>query len=134
MRVPSFLRVPLFLGLAAGIVPGIVAAAAPAGFAPQLIPESGVLGPCNFITGEIHFDCVPIYLGYLIQLIFGMLGTICLLMVIWAGYEWAFSGIKGDSNAAKARLKNALLGFAFSILAFLIVDTIVTVLLSGPTS
>ena len=25
----------------------------------SLIPESGILGTCNFITGSIHFDCLP---------------------------------------------------------------------------
>ncbi len=134
MRFSIPLRAAAALGLVAGLLPLLVHADAPSGFAPQLIPESGVLGPCNFITGEIHFDCVPIYLGYLIKMIFGLLGTICLLMIIWAGYEWALSGLKGDSSQAKARIRNAILGLVFAVLSFLIVDTIVSVLLSGPTS
>ena len=97
--------------------------------APELIPASGYVGSCNFIDGDIHFDCVPVYLAYLIQMIFGMLGTICLLMIIWAGYEWAFSALKGDSQQAKARLRNAIFGLIFSVLSYLMVDTILSVLL-----
>lgn len=95
---------------------------------PSLIPQDGMIGRCNFVTGDIHFDCVPLYVAYLIQLLFGSLGTICLLMIIWAGYEWAFSGLEGDSQKAKARLRNAIMGLIFSVAAFLIVDTVVSVL------
>lgn len=114
-----------------GLLPS-AALAVGTGFSPQLIPESGQIGRCSFITGDIHFDCIPLYLAYLIQLIFGMLGTLCLVMIIWAGYEWAFSGLQGDSQRAKSRLKNAILGLAFSVLSFLIVDFVVGVLLAGP--
>lgn len=100
-------------------------------FTTYLIPEDGILAQgCNFITGEFHFHCFPIYLGYLIQLVFGLLGTICLAMIIWAGYEWSFSGLMGDKEKAKNRLTNALLGLAFSVLSYLIVDTIVGALFS----
>lgn len=101
------------------------------GFSPQLIPESGIIGNCNFITGEIHFDCIPLYLAYLIRLVFSLLGIIFLAMIIWGGYEWAFSGLQSDSQKAKSRIRNAVLGLVFSLLSFLIVDAIVGVLFSG---
>ena len=102
---------------------------------PQLIPRSGVLAPgCNFITGDIHFHCIPLYLAYLIQLVVACLGTICLVMLIWAGYEWAFSSLEGDAQNAKKRIRNALLGMVLALLSFLIVDTVVTVLFTGPTN
>jgi hypothetical protein len=46
------------------------------------------IGRCNFITGDIHFDCIPLYFAYLIQLVFSFLGLICLAMIMWAGYKW----------------------------------------------
>lgn len=115
----------VFLGLAHPIV-------TLAQLNPQLIPESGQIGSCNFITGDFHFDCIPLYLGYLVQMVFGFLGTICLLMIIWSGYEWVFAGAGGDNQKAKSRLTNALLGLAFAVLSYLIVDTIVSVLFAGP--
>lgn len=101
------------------------------GFVPQLIPESGIIGGCDFVTGDIHFDCIPLYVAYLIRLIFGMLGIIFLAMMIWGGYEWAFSGLQSDSQKAKSRIRNAILGLIFSLLSFFIVDAIVGILFSG---
>lgn len=96
---------------------------------PHLIPESGILAEgCNFITGEFHFHCIPLYVAYLIQLIFSFLGTICLLVIIWAGFEWAFAGFQGDTSKAKLRLQNALLGLAFCVLSYLMVDTLISAL------
>ena len=101
---------------------------------PQLIPETGVLSPtCNFVTGDLHYECIPIYLAYVIKLIFGFTGMICLLQIMRAGYELAFSGF-GDRESSKKRIQNALLGLAVCIFSYLIVDTVVTVLLSGPVT
>jgi hypothetical protein len=116
------------------LAPLLVPAAAFAQLNPQLIPESGTIGRCSFITGDIHFDCIPLYVGYLIQLIFSFIGTICLVEIIWGGYEYALSGFQGDTTTAKKRISNAIFGLVFSVLAFLIVDTIVSVLLAGPTA
>ncbi len=121
----------IFLGIA---MPLMAMAQQPNSLNPHLIPVSGIIGNCSFITGDIHFACIPLYVGYLIQLIFGMLGTICLLMIIWSGYEWVFAGAGGDNQKAKARLTNAILGLAFAVLSYLIVDTIISVLFSGPTA
>lgn len=88
---------------------------------------------CNFVTGELHFECIPMYIGYLIELIFGFTAGMCLLEIIHAGYEMSFSGF-GDRESSRKRIWNALLGLAMAVMAFLIVDTILTVLLSGPPS
>lgn len=113
------------------LLPFIVLAQPPS---PELIPESGIIGTCNFITGEMHFDCIPMYLGYLIKVAFGFLGGMFLFQIIQAGYEWAFSGLQSDTQKPKTRIKNALLGLIFAVLSFLIVDTVISVLLSGPPS
>jgi hypothetical protein len=100
---------------------------------PELIPASGSLGPgCDVVTGDLHFHCVPLYLAYIIQMIFGFTAMICLFMILRAGFEMAFSGF-GDRESAKKRIQNALLGLAVCVFAFLIVDFVATTLLSGPT-
>ncbi len=111
-------------------LPVAVLAQAPNGL--QLIPENGLLGTCNFVTGEFHFDCFPLYLAYLIQVAFAFGTGTCLIQIIWAGYEWAFAGLGGDTQGAKKRLQNAVIGLVVSVLAYLIVDTVVLNLLSGP--
>ncbi|MDO8648911.1 MAG: pilin [Candidatus Peregrinibacteria bacterium] len=119
---------------------------------PQLIPESGIVPGttgvvpavpgktalptnlnravnCNFVTGEFDFGCIPLYLAYLLQVLFGVIGTVCVIEIIWAGYQIALSGVTGDKEKGKARLTWALIGFVIAILAFLIIDLFVTALI-----
>ncbi|MBI1812934.1 hypothetical protein HY285_05175 [Candidatus Peregrinibacteria bacterium] len=96
---------------------------------PHLIPPNGLIAgqqDCNFITGEMHFHCIPLYVAYLIQLVFSFIGTIALLVIIWSGYELAISSLAGgDSSKAKGRLRYAIMGFVVSILAYFIVNLII---------
>lgn len=100
--------------------------AASAQFLP-LIPASGTIANCDFRTGDFHFNCFPVYLAYLIKVVFSVLGTLALLMLILAGYEWGTSSLEGgDTSKAKNRIKFAIGGFVFSILSYLIVNTIIS--------
>jgi len=103
---------------------------------PEFIPASGMLPgtQCDFIQGEFDFDCIPIYVGYLTQLFFGMTGGFALFEIIKGGYQYAMTGLQiaGDKEAAKARITWALVGLTVSILAFLIVDFVITGLVLGP--
>ncbi len=113
-----------------GMLPVMALAQTPNGL--QLIPENGVIGSCNFVTGEFHFECFPIYLAYLMQVAFAFGTGTCLIQFVWGGYEWAFAGLGGDTQGAKKRIQNAIIGLTVCILAYLIVDTVVLNLLSGP--
>ncbi len=102
---------------------------------PYLIPRDGVMvingvvvPNCNFLNGDLHYHCVPIYVAYIIRLLFGMMGTICLVMIIWAGFEWAFSGLQNDTQAPKTRIKNAIMGLVLCTLSYLLVDTVISAL------
>ena len=109
-----------FLALAPLLVPCVA-------FAQTLLPDSGSLsgGSCNFKTGELGFECLPIYIGYLVQVLAGGIGTMSVIQIIYAGYQLAFSGISGDKTAGKNRLTWALIGLIASILAFAIMDYVV---------
>lgn len=122
----------------------------PAG--PQLIPDTGMIGNCppnnnnsnpggnnnpinpdccNFRTGAISFDCIPLYLSYLIKFVFGLAGGFALIEIIKGGYEYALSGLQQfgglpDKEAGKKRITNAILGLIVVVFTFLIVDTIVS--------
>ncbi len=115
-----------------GFLPVVATAQSPQGL--QVIPESGVIANCNFVTGEFHFNCFPVYLGYLIQLAFAFGVGTSLSQIVWGGYEWAFAGLGGDTQGAKKRIQHAIIGLVVSVLAFLIVDTVVLNLLSGPST
>lgn len=102
---------------------------------PELIPASGTLpgGSCNFVTGEFEFDCIPIYIGYVVQVIFAVSGGFALIEILKGGYQIGISGLPGqDKEAGKRRVTWALIGLALCILAFVVVDFILSSLLLGP--
>jgi hypothetical protein len=106
--------------------------AQPAG--PQLIPDTGMIGNCSFVTGVFSFDCIPLYLSYLIRLVFGLAGGFALIEIIRGGYEYAMSGVQAigmDKESAKKRISHAIIGLAVVVFAYLIVDTIVSAVFLG---
>lgn len=105
------------------LVPGVALAQ----FDPHLIPASGTIGVCSFMTGQFTWSCIPLYIGYLIQTVFSFIGTLCLIQIIWAGYEMAISSLSGDKEAGKNRLQHALIGLAFSLFVYLIVNMVVSI-------
>lgn len=104
---------------------------------PQVIPDTGMIGTCSFITGEFHFECIPLYLAYLIRLLFSMAGGFALFQLIQGGYEYALSGLQPvasglpDKEAAKKRITNAILGMVVVVLSYLLIDTLVTAIFVG---
>jgi dolichyl-phosphate-mannose--protein O-mannosyl transferase len=109
--------------------PGFALAQGPG---PQLIPDTGMIGSCSFVTGSFTFDCIPLYLAYLIRFAFSFAGGFALFEIIRGGYEYAMSGLQPiasglpDKEAAKKRITNAILGLIVVVFAYLIVDTIVS--------
>ena len=96
---------------------------------PYLIPESGTIGGCSFITGDFGFDCLPLYLSYLIRLLFGLAGGFALFQIIQAGYEYGLSGLPVgivDKESAKKRIMNAIIGLVVVVLMYLIIDTLLS--------
>lgn len=101
--------------------------------AQELIPGSGKIGlACNFIDGEFGFECIPLYIAYLVQLVFGASAGFALIEIIKSGYQIAMGGLTGNKEAGKNRLTWALIGLAVCVLSFVIVDYIVTTLTAAP--
>lgn len=105
---------------------------------PQLIPDSGEIGGCSFITGDFGFDCIPLYLAYLMRLAFGMAGGFAVMQIIQGGYEVALGGLNQvgglpDKDSGKKRITHAILGLIVVVLTYLIVDTIVSAIFLGPS-
>ncbi|PIR48655.1 hypothetical protein COU80_03030 [Candidatus Peregrinibacteria bacterium CG10_big_fil_rev_8_21_14_0_10_55_24] len=92
---------------------------------PSLIPSSGTIGSCNFLTGDIHASCVVEYLQYLIGLIFMFIGAFFLLMIIVAGYQIAIGSFTGQKEAGFERLRWAIIGFMISALSFAIISFVI---------
>ena len=99
-----------------------------------LIPEDGLIAGkenCNFITGNFDFECFPLYLASLINLVFLFTGGFCLTEILFAGYNIAMSGLTGDKEKGKNRITWALIGLAASICSFVIVNYILSGLTFG---
>jgi len=95
-----------------------------------LIPASGAVGTCDFATGVLHFDCIPIYLGYLIQLLFVFASGAFLIGIIMGGYKYAVGSVTTQGKeAGKKELTGAIIGFCVVVLSYLLVDTILEALL-----
>jgi hypothetical protein len=98
--------------------------------APAFIPESGELAAgCSFITGEFHFHCVPLYIGFLVKVIFGFAAGMCITNIIQAGFQIALGGLTGDKEKGKNRATWAVIGLVAAIIAFAMVDIVLDILL-----
>ena len=95
-----------------------------------LIPATGNLGAgCNFVTGNIGFACIPLYIGYVIRAILPLAGVLFLLSIIFSGYKYMLGSISSEGvEAGKKRLMASIIGFVVVILSYLIVDTIIEAL------
>ncbi len=106
-----------------------LALAAPStAFAQFGLITSGIEG-CDFQTGELEASCIPSFVGHLVQLVFTFAGVICLIIIMYSGYEIAIGGVTGDTTGGKQNLMHALIGLAVCISAFLIVDFVISALL-----
>jgi len=79
---------------------------------------------CDFKTGEIKAECVPKFLAHIIRFIFGITGSIALIMIMISGYQWALGTLIGNDSGGKETLRNAIIGFIVSALAFFIISFI----------
>ena len=93
------------------------------GLLPANIPE------CNFTTGKFGPNCVPIYIGYLVEWLLGLVAAFFIINVMFAGYQITMgyatgSGIENGLN----RLKSSILGLAVAVLVFVIIDLAILVI------
>ena len=123
-----FVKVPL----GASFLPSAFAQAP----SPTLIPASGKLGQlsgagasCDFMTGVLHFDCIPLYIGYLMKIAIGFAGGFFLTSLLLAGYKYAIGSVTTEGKeGGKKQIIGAVTGFSIAILSYLLVDTIINAL------
>lgn len=91
---------------------------------------SGISG-CNFQTGRLTAQCIPLFIGHLIQVVIGFIGAFLLINILIAGYQIAVANVIDDKAAGKNRLIWSLVGFTVAVSCYLIVDVILDMFLSG---
>jgi len=94
------------------------------------IPKGGVAG-CNFKTGELSAECIPNYIGFLIQQVFAFTGAIFLIVLIIGGYQYAFSNIAGGKEKGVERIRFGIIGMIVCALSFFIIDFIISTIAYG---
>ena len=95
---------------------------------PSIIDGSLKGKGCDFEEGIINAgSCLPAFLAHLIQFFFGFAAGICILMIVFAGYEIVIGSLPGGSSeAGKNRLTWAIIGFIMAATSFFIMDFIIS--------
>lgn len=95
---------------------------------PSIIDGSLVNKGCDFANGNINAgQCIPAFIGHVIQIIFGFAAGICVVMIIFSGYEIVIGSLPGGSSeSGKNRLTWAIIGFIMAATSFFIMDFIIS--------
>jgi hypothetical protein len=98
--------------------------------AQSLIPASGQLSAsCNFVTGNLNFSCIPLYIAYLVQMLLAIAGGFFIFGMMMAGYKYMIGSVtQAGTEAGKKEIIGRIIGFAVIVFSYLIVDTIVRLL------
>lgn len=92
----------------------------------QALITAGIPG-CDFATGEIDPGlCIPSFIAHVIQFIFAFAGSICVIMIIFGGYEIVIGNLSGGgADAGYTRIRWAIIGFVMAATSFYIMDFII---------
>jgi hypothetical protein len=108
------------------VAPSVAFAQATSVGTPSILPEGGLIGNfalCDFMHGQMSFDCIPLFIASLVEFLFAFIGTIALIEILIAGYQIIAANIMNKStDDGKNRMRHALIGFVVSLLAFAIVS------------
>ena len=73
-------------------------------------------------TGMLHVTDVLYFIVKLIDLVSGLAGTLCVLMLLYGGFQYMMSGLNDDKESAKKTIRYAITGLIVTFLAYLIVN------------
>ncbi|MDO8468546.1 MAG: hypothetical protein Q7S29_02195 [Candidatus Peribacter sp.] len=92
----------------------------------SLFPDGGVAG-CDFASGDITKNCVPLFIAHVIQVVFGFVGGVCLILILISGYRILLAVVTGgDKSTGFEMLRWAIIGFVTAALTFFIIDFIIS--------
>lgn len=85
---------------------------------------SGIYG--KDVSGQSE-NQVLINVGSIINAMLGLLGTVAVLLILWAGFRWMFSqGEKDKIEEAKKLMINAAIGLAIILSAYAIANFVIS--------
>lgn len=77
-----------------------------------------------FPGGEPNPQSLGAYLADLFPWFIGFIALLAMVMLIWGGFQYMFSGIPGIKTEAKQRIWAAILGLLLALSAYLVLHTI----------
>lgn len=83
---------------------------------------------CPFTSGNFHAPCVIIFIAWLIRWVLGFVGAFCIINIMLGGFQIAFGSAVGDREAGKSRVFYALVGLFVTIVAYGLLNLIITTL------
>jgi hypothetical protein len=81
--------------------------------------------PCGDLNTSATLDCVPYIFNNVVNAALMFVGTVTLILIIWAGIKFIMSG--GDNKqleGARKTLTYAVIGLAIVVFSFLIINII----------
>lgn len=75
-------------------------------------------------TGTVEVTDVLYFIVMLIDLVSALAGAVCVLMLLYGGYQYMISGLNDDKESAKKTLRYAITGLVITFLAYLIVNLV----------
>lgn len=72
--------------------------------------------------GTLHVTDILYFIVKLIDLVSGLAGTLCVLMLLYGGFQYMISGLNDDKESAKKTIRYAITGLIVAFLAYLIVN------------
>lgn len=73
-------------------------------------------------TGTLQVTDILYFIVKLIDLVSSLAGTLCVLMLLYGGFQYMISGLNDDKESAKKTIRYAITGLIVSFLAYLIVN------------
>lgn len=92
-----------------------------------LIPRDGKIAEA-FKTGDFTTELIIKFGLHIIQLLIEIAGVVAIILVMIGGYRYVIGSFSEEKEGGKNTITYALIGFATCILAWVIVDLVITFL------
>lgn len=75
-------------------------------------------------TGTVEITDILYFIVKLIDLVSMLAGSVCVVMLLYGGFQYMVSGLNDDKEAAKKTFRYAIIGLVITFLAYLVVNLI----------
>ncbi len=95
----------------------------------KLASKNDILG-CAIKTGRVSLQMVPYFITYISNFLLSIVGLISMLFIVLGGYQYIAGGLTEQKDKGKQYIYHALLGMGIAIMAWVIVNMIITIITS----